>query len=54
MEYKLTMDFETKEPFAKWNLTDYTNKDLTVAVMKVLGIRKATVSDIKLVATAKK
>lgn len=52
MKYKLTVDFETNEPFVKWNLTDYTNSDLAVAVVKALGIRKATVSDIKLISTS--
>lgn len=51
MKYKLTVDFETKEPFDKWGLTDYTNSDLAVAVIKALGIQKATVSDIKLIST---
>ncbi len=51
MEYKLTIDFGTKEQFDKWALTDYTNSDLAVAAIKALGIQKATVSDIKLIST---
>ena len=52
MDYKLTIDFETEEPFDKWSLTEHTSLDLTTAIMKILGVRKATVPNIKLTTTS--
>lgn len=52
MDYKLIIDFETEDAFNEWRLTEHTGIDLTTAIMKVLGIHKATVSNIKLTTTS--
>lgn len=38
MKYQLIMKFETKKPYQEWNVSPYTNKDLAIALIKVLGI----------------
>lgn len=39
MKYRLIMEFETEKPYKEWCVTEYTNKDLAIALIKALGIK---------------
>lgn len=48
MKYELSMVFETEKPYKEWGVTEYTNKDLAIALIKALGIKESIINNIAL------